>query len=284
MYLNKRNLYKYTILRLMLSIENDPLIIANQQFTSRLMLGTGKYKNFQEANEAILVSGCEILTVAVRRAQNSKVEGLDKLLTSLDWTKIWLMPNTAGCQTSEQAIRLAFLGREILKNLNYSENNFIKLEIIPDPKYLLPDSLGTLAAAEYLVGKNFDILPYINADPILAKQLEEAGCATVMPLGSPIGSNQGLKNLNNIQIIIEGSKVPVIVDAGIGSPSQASEAMEIGADGVLTNTAIAKANSPKDMAQGMKYGVIGGRLGYLAGKAKKGKIAQPSSPLFGISS
>ena len=268
----------------MLITENDPLIIAQQQFSSRLMLGTGKYKNFQEANDAILASSCEILTVAVRRAQNSKVEGLDKLLTCLDLTKIWLMPNTAGCQTAEQAIRLSFLGREILKNLNYADNNFIKLEIIPDPKYLLPDSLGTLAAAEYLVGKNFDILPYINADPVLAKQLEEAGCATVMPLGSPIGSNQGLKNLNNIQIIIEGSRVPVIVDAGIGSPSQAAEAMEIGASGVLTNTAIAKANNPKEMATGMKFGVISGRLGYLAGKAKMGKIAQPSSPLFGISS
>ena len=268
----------------MLNIENDPLIIAKKQFTSRLMLGTGKYKNFQEAKEAILASNCEILTVAVRRAQSSKVEGLDKLLTNLDWTKIWLMPNTAGCQTSEQAIRLAFLGREILKNLNYSDNNFIKLEIIPDPKYLLPDSLGTLAAAEYLVEKRFDILPYINADPVLAKQLEEVGCATVMPLGSPIGSNQGLQNLNNIKIIVEGSNVPVIVDAGIGSPSQAAEALEIGADGVLTNTAVAKATFPKEMAQGMKYGVIAGRLGYLAKKAKIGRIAQPSSPMFGISS
>ena len=265
-------------------IENDPLIIANRSFSSRLMLGTGKYKNFQEAKDAILASGCEILTVAVRRAQNTNVESLDKLLANLDWTKIWLMPNTAGCQTSEQAIRLSFLGREILKNLNYSDNNFIKLEIIPDPKYLLPDSLGTLAAAEYLVGKNFDILPYINADPIVAKQLEEVGCSTVMPLGSPIGSNQGLKNLNNIEIIIEGSNVPVIVDAGIGCPSQAAEAMEIGACGVLANTAIAKANSSKTMAQGMKLGVLAGRFGYLAGKAKTQKIAQPSSPIFGISS
>ena len=263
--------------------KNDPLIIGNQQFSSRLMLGTGKYKNFQEAQNAITASGCEILTVAVRRAQSSNVEGIDKLLNTLDWTKIWLMPNTAGCQTSEQAIRLAFLGREILKNLNYVDNNFLKLEVIPDPKYLLPDGLGTLTAAEYLISKQFDILPYINADPILTKQLEELGCVTVMPLGSPIGSNQGLKNLYNIKIIVEGSNVPVIVDAGIGSPSQAAEAMEIGADGVLTNTAIAKAYSPEDMAYAMKLGVMSGRLGYLAGKAKMLDFAQPSSPITGLS-
>ena len=264
-------------------LENDPLIISNRRFSSRLMLGTGKYKNFLEAKNAILLSGCEILTVAIRRAQSSTVDGIDKLLNNLDWTKIWLLPNTAGCQTSEQAIRLAFLGRELLKNLNYVDNNFLKLEVIPDPKYLLPDSLGTITAAEYLVKKNFDILPYINADPVLAKQLEEIGCATVMPLGSPIGSNQGLKNLYNIKIIIEGANVPVIVDAGIGLPSQAAQAMEIGADGILANTAIAKANSAKDMAFAMKLGVMSGRLGYLAGKAKMVDFAEPSSPVVGLS-
>ncbi len=265
-------------------LETDSLIISGRQFSSRLMLGTGKYNNFEEAKESIIASSCEILTVAVRRAQSSNVEGIDRLLNNLDWTKIWLMPNTAGCQTSEQAIRLAFLSREILKNLNYVDNNFLKLEVIPDPKYLMPDSLGTLTAAEYLTNKNFDILPYINADPILAKQLEGVGCVTVMPLGSPIGSNQGLKNLYNIKIIIEGSNIPVVVDAGIGSPSQAAEAMEIGADAVLANTAIAKAYSSKDMALGMKLGVIAGRLGYLAGKAKKVEFAEPSSPTTGLSS
>ena len=267
----------------MYKLENDNLVIAGQQFSSRLMLGTGKYKNFHEANEAISASGCEILTVAVRRAQNSSVESIDNLLESLDWRKIWLMPNTAGCQTSEQAIRLAFLGREILKNLNYTDNNFIKLEVIPDPKYLLPDSLGTITAAEYLVNKKFDILPYINAEPILAKQLEEVGCATVMPLGSPIGSNKGLKNLYNINIIIEGAKVPIIIDAGIGSPSQAAQGMESGADGILTNTAIAKSNSPQNMAYGMKLGVMAGRIAYLAGKAQPLTRAEPSSPTLGIS-
>lgn len=155
--------------------------------------------------------------------------------------------------------------------------------MIPDPKYLLPDNLGTITAAEYLIKKQFDILPYINADPVLAKQLEELGCATVMPLGSPIGSNQGLKNLYNIQIIIEGSNIPVIVDAGIVSPSQAAKAMELGTYGVLTNTAIAKAYSPQDMACAMKLGVISGRVAYLAGKAKTVNFAQPSSPIIGLS-
>ncbi len=263
--------------------KNDPLIISDRRFNSRLMLGTGKYKNFQEAKDAILLSGCEILTVAIRRAQSSNVDGIDKLLNNLDWTKIWLMPNTAGCLTAEQSIRLAFLGRELLKNLNYIDNNFLKLEVITDPKYLLPDSFGTLTAAEYLCNKKFDILPYMNADPILAKQLEEIGCVTVMPLGSPIGSNQGLKNLYNIQIIIDNAKIPVIVDAGIGSPSQAAETMEIGADGVLTNTAIAKSNSAKEMAYAMKLGVMAGRFGYLAGKAQVAGYAQPSSPLIGLS-
>ena len=157
------------------------------------------------------------------------------------------------------------------------------MEVIPDPKYLLPDSLGTLTAAEYLTKRNFDVLPYINADLILAKQLEEIGCVTVMPLGSPIGSNQGLKNLYNIKIITEAAKVPVIVDAGIGSPSQAAEAMEIGAAGVLTNTAVAKANSAKNMACAMKLGVMAGRLGYLSGKAQIKNFAQPSSPIIGLS-
>ena len=264
-------------------IDNDPLIISDRQFTSRLMLGTGKYKNFQEAKEAILISECQILTIAIRRAQSSSVDSIDKLLNNLDWTKIWLMPNTAGCQTSEQAIRLAFLGKELLKNLNYVDNNFLKLEVISDPKYLLPDSLGTLIAAEYLCKKGFDILPYMNADPILAKQLEEIGCVTVMPLGSPIGSNQGLKNLYNIEIIAKSARVPVIVDAGIGSPSHAAQAMEIGIDGVLANTAIAKAISAKDMASAMKFAVIAGRLGYLAGRADVVNFAQPSSPVTGLS-
>ena len=263
--------------------QQDPLIIAEKKFLSRLMLGTGKYQSFKEAKESILASECEILTVAIRRAQNSNVEGINNLLNGLNWSKIWLMPNTAGSQTAEEAVRLAFMGREILKNLNYTDNNFIKLEVIPDPKHLLPDSLGTLTGSEYLVNNGFDILPYINADPVLAKQLENIGCVTVMPLGSPIGSGQGLKNLYNIEIIVENSKVPVIVDAGIGLPSQAAQAMEIGASGILANTAIAKAKFSKNMAYGMKLGVLAGRIGFLSGRMEISKHAKPSSPISGIS-
>lgn len=265
------------------TLPDDPLVIANKSFSSRLMLGTGKYKNFTEAKDSIEASGCEILTVAVRRAQTGQVDGIAQLLNNFDWAKLWLLPNTAGCQTAEEAIRLAFVGRELAKNLHYNENRFIKLEVIPDPKYLLPDSLGTLTAAEYLTKKNFDVLPYINADLILAKQLEEIGCATVMPLGSPIGSGQGLKNIYNIKILIENARIPVIVDAGIGSPSQAAEAMEIGAAGILANTAIAQAQTSDAMAYGMKLGVMAGRLSYLAGKMEASKFANPSSPLVGIS-
>ena len=264
-------------------VDQDPLIIGQKQFFSRLMLGTGKYQSIEEAQKSITSSDCEILTVSVRRAQNSNVEGINTLLNTIDWTKIWLMPNTAGSQTAEEAVRLAFLGREILKNLNYTDNNFIKLEVIPDPKYLLPDSLGTLTGAEYLINKNFDVLPYISADPVLAKQLESLGCATVMPLGSPIGSGQGLKNLYNIKIIIENSNIPVVVDAGIGTPSQAAECMEIGSDAVLMNTAIAKANYSQGMAYAMKLGVLAGRIGYLSGKMKSSVYAKPSSPVKGIS-
>ena len=263
--------------------KEDPLTIGKKQFSSRLMLGTGKYQNFQEARESILTSGCEILTVAIRRAQNSNVGGIGNLLNGLDWKKIWLMPNTAGSQTAEEAVRLAFMGREVLKNLDYTDNNFIKLEVIPDPKHLLPDSLGTLTGAEYLVKNNFDVLPYINADPVLAKQLESIGCVTVMPLGSPIGSGQGLKNLYNIKIIVENSNVPVVVDAGIGSPSQAAEAMEIGSDAILANTAIAKAKYAQGMAYAMKLAVLAGRIGYISGRMEISHYAKPSSPIIGIS-
>lgn len=262
--------------------QNDPLIIANKQFKSRLMLGTGKYKSLDDAKQSILASECEILTVAVRRAQSSTIQSMGSLITGLDWANLWLMPNTAGCQTAQEAIRVAFLGQEIVKNLGFEDNKFTKLEVIPDPKYLLPDGLGTLLAAEYLISKDFTILPYINADPILAKQLEMTGCATVMPLGSPIGSGQGLQNLANIKIIIENSNVPVIVDAGIGSPSQAAQAMELGAAGVLANTAVAKARNSPQMAEAMKLGVIAGRAAYNAGQMKVNSTASPSSPTLGL--
>ena len=192
-----------------------------------------------------------------------------------------MLPNTAGCQTAEEAIRVARLGREMAKLLGQEDNNFIKLEVIPDSKYLLPDPIGTLQAAEQLVKEGFAVLPYINADPLLAKRLEEAGCATVMPLGSPIGSGQGLKNEANIAIIIESSQIPVVVDAGIGTPSEAARSMEMGADALLINSAIAMAANPAMMAQAMAMAAKAGRLAYLAGRMPIKSYASPSSPLTG---
>ncbi|MBL1174014.1 MAG: thiazole synthase [Pantanalinema sp. GBBB05] len=259
---------------------SDPLIIAGRTFQSRLMTGTGKYRNFEEMRQSIAASGCEIVTVAVRRVQTN-APGHEGLAEALDWTKIWMLPNTAGCQTAEEAVRVARLGREMAKLLGQEDNNFVKLEVIPDSKYLLPDPIGTLEAAEILIKEGFAVLPYINADPLLAKRLEEAGCATVMPLGSPIGSGQGLKNTANIQIIIENTKIPVVVDAGIGVPSEAAQAMELGADALLINTAIAQAEQPAMMAEAMKLAAQAGRLAYQAGRIPVKSYASASSPLTG---
>lgn len=260
---------------------SEHLIIGNRQFESRLLVGTGKYKSLQEAKLCIEKSDCEIVTVAIRRAKNSFNHSMNSLIDILDWAKLCILPNTAGCQTAQEAIRVAELSRAIVEQVGQPENRFIKLEVIPDPKYLLPDPVGTLEAAEYLVKQGFVVLPYINADPILAKQLEDVGCATVMPLGSPIGSGQGLTNLENIKIIIENSKIPVIVDAGIGTASEAAQAMELGVEGVLINTAIAQAKSSSLMAEAMKLSVISGRKAYLAGRIQKKDYAQPSSPVKG---
>nr|YP_010198893.1 Thiamine biosynthesis protein G [Hydropuntia urvillei]UAD88342.1 Thiamine biosynthesis protein G [Hydropuntia urvillei] len=260
----------------------QPLTINNKSFPSRLMLGTGKYKNIQEAKVSVNKSGTSVVTVAVRRACNNKLKGNSNLLDGLNWNKLWLLPNTAGCQTVEEAIRVAFLGREMSKKLGQIDNNFIKLEVISDSKYLFPDPYGTLKAAEYLVNKNFTVLPYISPDPILAKQLEEIGCSAIMPLGSPIGSGQGLQNLLNLKIIIDNSRVPVIIDAGIGAASEASKAMEMGASGVLLNTAVAKAVKPEFMAEAMKLGVISGRISYLSGRIPMQSKAMPSSPKEGM--
>jgi len=197
----------------------DKLRIANKSFNSRLMLGTGKYKTKNDAINSINSSECEIVTVAIRRLPTNLDNDNSSFLNSLDWEKLWLLPNTAGSQTAEEAIRMAFLGHELACQIGQENNFFVKLEVISDPKYLLPDPVGTLKAAEFLVKKGFTVLPYINADPMLALHLEDIGCATVMPLGSPIGSGQGLNNLSNIEIIIENSSIPVIIDAGIGTPS-----------------------------------------------------------------
>ena len=261
----------------------DKLVIGDKSFNSRLMLGTGKYKTTEDAINSIKTSECEIVTVAIRRLPTNLKNDTTSFLYNLNWNKLWLLPNTAGSQTAEEAIRMAFLGHELACQLGQNDNFFVKLEVISDPKYLLPDPIGTLKAAEFLVKKGFTVLPYINADPMLALHLEDLGCATVMPLGSPIGSGQGLNNLANIQIIIENANVPVIVDAGIGTPSEATVAMEIGADGVLLNTAVAQSKNPIQMAYAMNLSVQAGRLAYLAGRMEKKYYANPSSPINQIS-
>lgn len=261
----------------------DKLVIGTKSFNSRLMLGTGKYRRVSDALESIEASCCEIVTVAVRRLPPNLKDDTTTFLNRLNWTKLWLLPNTAGAQTAEEAVRIAFLGHELASQLGQKDNFFVKLEVISDPKYLLPDPLGTLKAAKFLVKKGFTVLPYINADPMLALHLEDIGCATVMPLGSPIGSGQGLNNLANIQIIVENAKIPVIVDAGIGAPSEATNALEIGADGVLLNTAVAQAQNSAQMAQAMHLAIKAGRLGYLSGRMKRKSYATSSSPLTQIS-
>lgn len=258
----------------------DDLIIAGRRFRSRLMTGTGKYPSIEAMQQSVTQSEGEIVTVAVRRVQ-TKAPGHEGLAEALDWGKIWMLPNTAGCQTPEEAIRVARLGREMAKLLGQEDNNFTKLEVIPDTKYLLPDPIGTLQAAEQLVKEGFAVLPYINADPLLAKRLEEIGCATVMPLGSPIGSGQGIKNEANIRIIIEEAKIPVVIDAGIGTPSEAAYGMEMGADALLINSAIALAQNPPAMAKAMGLAAKAGRIAHLAGRMPIKAYASASSPLTG---
>lgn len=258
---------------------SEKLNIGNKSFTSRLMLGTGKYKTMSTAVDSITESNCEIVTVAIRRLPTKLNDDNNSFLNTLDWKKLWLLPNTAGSQTAEEAIRMAFLGHELACQIGQEDNFFVKLEVISDPKYLLPDPIGTLKAAEFLVKKGFTVLPYINADPMLALHLEDLGCATVMPLGSPIGSGQGLNNLSNIKIIIENSNIPVIIDAGIGTPSEAAMAMELGADGVLLNTAVSQSKNPEKMAYAMNLAVQSGRLAHCAGRMKKKSYASSSSPI-----
>nr|YP_011006067.1 Thiazole biosynthesis protein ThiG [Dictyoneurum californicum]WAM63071.1 Thiazole biosynthesis protein ThiG [Dictyoneurum californicum] len=262
-------------------LKQDQLTIGGKVFNSRLIVGTGKYKSLKEMVECLEKSESEMVTVAIRRLNLLNVSKNDSLITAINWKNLWLLPNTAGAKTAEEAIRLAFLGRELAKRIGQKENNFIKLEVISDPKYLFPDPIGTLKAAEFLVKKGFIVLPYTNTDPMLAKHLEDIGCSTIMPLGSPIGSGQGIQSINNIQIIIENSKIPVIIDAGIGSPSEAALAMELGAEAVLINTAIAQAKNSIVMAKAMNLAVQAGRQAYLAGQMFPYKFAQSSSPLKG---
>ncbi|MHB1006533.1 MAG: thiazole synthase [Chloroflexota bacterium] len=253
----------------------DNLIIAGKEFRSRLMVGTGKYRSHEEMNAALEASGCEIVTVAIRRLDLDDPTK-KTLLDYVDWSKYTILPNTAGARTAEEAVRTARLARAM------GLSNWVKLEVIPDPKYLFPDPIATLEAARILVGEGFVVLPYINADAVLAKRLEEIGTATVMPLGSPIGSGQGIVTATQIRCIIEQSKVPVVVDAGLGVPSDAAAAMEMGADACLINTAIALAEDPAMMGEAMRLGVEGGRKAYLAGRIPKKAYATASSPLEGV--
>jgi thiazole synthase len=253
---------------------DDPLIIAGRRFRSRLLLGTGKFSSSEAMKAAIEASGAEIVTVALRRVELENPE--DSILSVIDRDRYLLLPNTSGARDANEAVRLARLARAA------GCEPWVKLEVTPDPNTLLPDPIETLKAAEILVREGFVVLPYINADPILAKRLEEIGTATVMPLGSPIGTNRGLKTRDSIEIIIAMANIPVVVDAGLGAPSHAAEAMEIGADAVLVNTAIAIAGNPAGMARAFKRGVQAGREAFLAGLARPGKMAEASSPLTGF--
>ncbi len=251
-----------------------PLVIAGRTFTSRLILGTGKFASPQLMRDALASSGTAMVTVALRRADlTGKKDPFASILEFIDPNKYLLLPNTSGAMNAEEAVRLARLA--VAAGLP----KWVKLEIHPDPRYLLPDPIETLAAAKILVREGFTVLPYINADPVLAKHLQEAGCATVMPLGSPIGTNRGVESRHQIRIIIEQATVPVVVDAGLGAPSHAAEAMELGADAVLVNTAIAVASSPTRMATAFAKAVEAGREAYLIGLGLQSTTANPTSPL-----
>jgi thiazole synthase len=249
---------------------SDQLVIAGKAFRSRLIVGTGKYRTPEEMIQAIDASGAQMVTVALKRIDFNNRE--KTILDHIDWTKYDILPNTAGCQTVDEALYTARLARSMVLS------DWIKLEVIPDAKYLLPDPIGTLEAAKILVDEGFVVLPYINDDPVLAKRLEEAGTATVMPLASPIGSGQGMVNFEQIRIIIEQASVPVVVDAGIGAPSDAALAMEIGADAVLVNSAIALAEDPVAMGEAMRLGAIAGRKALKAGRMPRKAYAAASSP------
>jgi len=254
--------------------ENDALKLGPYVFTSRLFVGTGKYETFPLMREALEASGCQVVTVAVRRV-NLADKSKESLLDYVDRKRYTLLPNTAGCFSAEDAVRTARLAREALGL------DWVKLEVLSDPETLLPEPLGTLEALRILVKEGFAVLAYASDDPAMAKRLEEAGAASVMPLGSPIGSGQGILNPQNIRLIIERAKVPIIVDAGVGTASDTAVAMELGAEGVLLNTGVAKARDPVRMARAMKHAVEAGRLAYLAGRIPRRPFAVPSSPTSG---
>ncbi|MCC6695548.1 MAG: thiazole synthase [Candidatus Hydrogenedentes bacterium] len=256
-------------------LSHDPFVIAGRTFRSRLMIGTGKFPSPEALRATLDASRAEIVTVALRRADLSNPEG-DSILSVIDPAKHLLLPNTSGARTADEAVRLARLARAA------GCEPWVKLELTPEPRYLLPDPIETLRAAELLVKDGFVVLPYIQADPILAKRLQEAGTATVMPLGAPIGSNRGVKTRDLIRIIIEQARVPVVVDAGLGAPSHAAESMELGADAVLVNTALADAQDHGAMARAFAMATEAGRMAYLAGLGPIRDTAEASSPLTGF--
>jgi thiazole synthase len=256
-------------------MSSDTLVIAGKEFRSRLIMGSGKFPDPETMSRAYEAGGTDMVTVALRRLNLDNPEE-KTLLDHIDWKRYAILPNTAGARTAEEAVHTARLARAM------GLSDWIKVEVIPDPKYLLPDPIGTLEACKTLVKEGFIVLPYINDDPVLAKQLEEIGCATVMPLASPIGSGQGMVNFRQIQIIIEQARVPVVVDAGIGVPSDASLAMELGADACLINSAIALAEDPAGMARAMALGIEAGRLAHRSGRMLAKAYASASSPLEGV--
>jgi thiazole synthase len=254
---------------------DKPLVVAGKTLNSRLIIGTGKYDTYQQNALALEASGAEMITVAIRRV-NLSDPSAPRLVDHIDPKKYVFLPNTAGCFTGEDAIRTLRLARE------GGGWNLVKLEVLSDPKHLYPDMAETLRAAELLIKDGFDVMVYCSDDPVYAKRLEEVGCCAIMPLGAPIGSGLGIQNPVNIRLIIEQTSVPVIVDAGVGTASDAAVAMELGCDGVLMNTAIAGAKDPIRMARAMKHAIIAGRDAYLAGRMPKKMYADPSSPLAGL--
>ncbi|HBH35914.1 MAG TPA: thiazole synthase [Gammaproteobacteria bacterium] len=256
---------------------NDTFTVAGRTFSSRLLVGTGKYKDMDETQQAIEASGAEIVTIAVRRTNMGQNSDEPNILEVLPPDRYTILPNTAGCYDQKSAVRTCRLARELLDG-----HNLVKLEVLGDEKTLFPDVMATLLAAEDLVKDGFDVMVYTNDDPIIARQLEEIGCAAVMPLAAPIGSGLGIRNPLNIRTIVENANVPILVDAGVGTASDAAMAMELGCDGVLMNTAIAAANNPVLMASAMKKGIEAGREAYLAGRMTAKRFASASSPVDGL--